>query len=77
LRWADPKSFEVEMIKVMGRFIKWQAGMTVAEVVRRVGYDFPYYFVTVNGTVVKPAELRVFVVPEGAEVQFHPIVVGG
>lgn len=65
------------VITAKGKRLEWHEGMTVREVLTRLGYNFPSLLVRVNGTVVRRREWDGFLVPDEAQVEVKPIVAGG
>jgi len=65
------------MITAKGKQLDWHEGMTVQEVLKRLGYAFPLLLVTVNGELVKKAAWESFAVPDGASIEVRPVVAGG
>lgn len=65
------------MIRVNDNQVEWRQGMTVADALRAMNYDFPLITVTVNGTLVPSDEHDTHPVPDGADVRAIHIHHGG
>jgi thiamine biosynthesis protein ThiS len=57
--------------------LDWHAGMTVAEVLRQMNWDFAPIVASVNGGHVPPTEYETTPVPDGAEVRLIHVMHGG
>jgi thiamine biosynthesis protein ThiS len=65
------------MVIAKGKPLEWHEKLTVREVLRILGYEFPLVLVRVNEQVVKKKDWESFVVPDGSTVEVQPIVAGG
>jgi thiamine biosynthesis protein ThiS len=66
------------MITVNGnRKVAWREGITVADVLRELGWDYALITTTVNGTFVPREDYGSFVVPDDADVKAIHIAHGG
>ena len=65
------------MIRVNGNAVEWREGMTVADALRAMAYDFPLITVIVNGEIVEKEAYEDFAVPDGADVKAIHIHHGG
>ena len=57
--------------------VEWQEGMTVEDVLNRMGYSFSMITVTVNGEVVPHEDYDEHKVPENADVGIFHLAHGG
>ena len=73
---AIPQS-AIPMITVNGSEKPWRKGMTVAELLRIMHYDYPLLAVSVNGTTIHREEYSSFTIKDGSEVQAVHICHGG
>ena len=65
------------MIAVNGRKVAWRAGMTVSDALAKMGYDFVYITVTVDGEFVPADDFASRAVPDRADVQAIHLHHGG
>ncbi|MCD6461435.1 MAG: sulfur carrier protein ThiS [Thermoplasmata archaeon] len=65
------------MIKVNGRPMEWQEGMTVKDVLDAMGFTFPMIVVKIDGVVVRREDFATKEVPDGAEVSAIHLISGG
>jgi thiamine biosynthesis protein ThiS len=66
------------MVRVNNRdMVKWKSGMTVRDVLKTMGYDYPLITITVNDTLVPHEEYDIFPVPDNAEVIIFHLAHGG
>jgi len=65
------------MIFVNGTKVEWKEGMTIADVMKIMKYDFVYITVTVNGRFVSPEEYEDFIVADNADVKAIHLHHGG
>ena len=65
------------MITARGRPMDWQEGLTVNEVLLRLGYALPIVIVNMNGKQVPRDRWMTTSVPDGAEIGIFPIMAGG
>ena len=65
------------MITVNENDVEWREGMTVADALEAMGYDFPLITVIVNGDVVPADEFDSFRIPDNADVKAIHIHHGG
>lgn len=65
------------MISVNGTKIDWKEGMTIADVMAIMKYDFVYITVTVDGRFVPPDEYEDFVIKDNVDVKAIHLHHGG
>lgn len=66
------------MITVNGnRTVTWKEGITVADVLKKLGWEYVLITTTVNGNFVERDDYATTVVPDGAEVKAIHIAHGG
>ncbi|MCF8105237.1 MAG: sulfur carrier protein ThiS [Desulfohalobiaceae bacterium] len=65
------------MITVDERQVDWYEGMTVADLLREIGYEGPCAVVRVNETHVSRPKFAETPVPDGARVYLIPMIAGG
>jgi thiamine biosynthesis protein ThiS len=66
------------MVRVNNRdMIAWKSGMTVRDVLKAMGYDYPLITITVNDTLVPREEYDTCPVPDNAEVIVFHLAHGG
>ena len=65
------------MITVNGNAVEWREGMTVADALRAMAYDFPLITVIVNGEIVEADAYEEVAVPDGADLKAIHIHHGG
>jgi sulfur carrier protein len=66
------------MITVNGRDrIDWRPGMTIKDVLRAMGWDFPLIVATINGERLDPDTFDEHEVPDEADVRLIHIAHGG
>ena len=57
--------------------VAWREGMTVADVLTAMGYDYALITVSVNGEVVSEDDYGIWTVPDGAELTVFHLAHGG
>lgn len=57
--------------------VRWEAGLTVAELLGRLNYTFPHIVVKVNGQVVPREAYPTHAIPKGADVWAIHLIAGG
>jgi thiamine biosynthesis protein ThiS len=57
--------------------MEWREGLTVSEVLRRLGYDLPAALVSLNGRNVPRAQWPETSVPDGAVLDVQVMMAGG
>jgi thiamine biosynthesis protein ThiS len=57
--------------------VEWREGMTVADVLAAMGYDYALITVSVNGDLVVEEEYATRLVPDGADVSVFHLAHGG
>jgi len=65
------------MISVNGKNLEWREGLTVREMLKEMGYNFPMIVVKVNGKVVKRENWDSHIIPDGAVVDAIHLISGG
>lgn len=65
------------MIRVNGRELPWQQGMTVNQVIRLKNFTFPAVMVSVNGVSVSEEEYDAKTVLDGDTVLIIHLIAGG
>lgn len=65
------------MITVRGEQVPWREGLTIEQVLDSAGFRGRLVYVRVNRRRVSPPEWRSFLIPDGAEVEIMPVVLGG
>ncbi len=66
------------MIRVNEKWdVRWQAGMTVQDLLTAVRFSHRHIVVSVNGVLVPPAEYDTRNVPDGADVRVVHVIGGG
>jgi sulfur carrier protein len=66
------------MVKVNGnRTVEWREGLTVADILRELGWDYVLITTTVNGAFVQRDDYESTIVPDGADVKAIHIAHGG
>ena len=65
------------MIRVNDNEIEWHEGMTVADALEAMGYEFASIAVSINGVMVPPGEHDTQLIPDGADVRAIHLHQGG
>lgn len=65
------------MIRVNGEAEEHEAGMTVATLLRRLGFTFPLLVVRLDGRLVERSAYPATPVDDGADVQVLHLLAGG
>jgi thiamine biosynthesis protein ThiS len=65
------------MIAVNGRSVPWRAGMTIADALAKMGYDYVHITVTVDGAFVPADEFSGREVPDRADIKAIHLHHGG
>lgn len=65
------------MIRVKGRQIPWQEGMTLADLLKELQDTFPYAAALINDHYVSRRDFKTAGVPDEAEIVLIPGVGGG
>jgi sulfur carrier protein len=65
------------MITAKGQPMEWREGMTLEEVLLRLGYNLPIVIVTLNGSRVPRERWASTPIPDDAEVALFPMMAGG
>jgi len=67
----------MQTIKVNGKLIAWEEGMTVRRVLQVMNYTFPMLVIKIDGKLVKRADYDHTPVPEGADLMVYHMISGG
>jgi thiamine biosynthesis protein ThiS len=66
------------MIEVNNKHkVPWQEGMTVSDLLERMGYTYHEIVVKVNGELVRKASYDSYTIPDGADVKAIHLIAGG
>lgn len=65
------------MIKVNGRNVDWNEGMTIETVLEKYNFTYPSIVVSVNGTVIHKDKYAATVINDGDDVKVIHMVAGG
>jgi sulfur carrier protein ThiS len=65
------------MVKVKGKMIPWQEGMTVSDVLKALDDPNPYVVVRINETHISRPAFETYPVPDHSEVFPLPLITGG
>jgi thiamine biosynthesis protein ThiS len=65
------------MITAKGESMDWHEGLTLKEVLSRLGYGLPIVTVFLDGTAVIRDRWETTLVPDGATVAVYPMMSGG
>ncbi|KUO48772.1 MAG: thiamine biosynthesis protein ThiS [Desulfitibacter sp. BRH_c19] len=65
------------MIKVNGKNVDWNEGMTIETVLEKCNYTYPSIVVSVNGTVIHKDKYSTTVINDGDDVKVIHMVAGG
>jgi len=65
------------MITARGKPMEWHEGLTMSEVLERLGYALPAALVALNGRNVPREQWPVTAVPDGAVVDVQVMMAGG
>ncbi len=65
------------MITVNGTSVEWSDGMTIADMMTAMNYDFVYITITVDGHFVPPDEYESYKIPDNANVKAIHLHHGG
>ena len=65
------------MITAKGRPMEWHEGLTVQEVLERLGYALPIVIVRLDGQPVSRKDWPATPVPDGATLDVRAIMAGG
>ena len=65
------------MIIVNGTETAWRPGLTVQQLLKELGNNFPIVVVKIDGRPVPKKEFNTFEIPDGAEVNTVDIIAGG
>jgi len=65
------------VIKVADKTVVWQAGMTVTELLKKLGDVHPYAVVRINDRYVSRPNFDRTTIPDNSEVFLIPMVAGG
>ena len=65
------------MIRVNDNEVDWREGMTVADALAAMGYDYSLITVSVDGKLVPPDDHDTYPVPDGADIRAIHILHGG
>lgn len=66
------------MIRVNGKHeLAWREGMTVSDLLERMGYTYHAIIVRVNGELVRRASYDTYTIPDGADVKAIHLIAGG
>jgi thiamine biosynthesis protein ThiS len=65
------------VITVGNREMPWTAGMTVADVLERLGTTGVAFLVDVDGKILWEKDWKLTVLPDGARMRVHPMMGGG
>ncbi len=65
------------MIKVNGKNVDWNEGMTIETVLDKCNYTYPSIVVSVNGTIIHKEKYLTTVINDGDDVKVIHMVAGG
>jgi thiamine biosynthesis protein ThiS len=65
------------MILLNGRKAEWEAGMTVASLIRKKNYTFPLLVVSIDGKHVPPKKYEATSIPDESDVRVLHLGQGG
>ena len=65
------------MITLDGEPLPWEAGMTLADLLKTVAEAHHYAVIKVNGRYVSRPNFETFIVPDNASVLLIPMIAGG
>ena len=65
------------MIKVNGRNVDWEEGMTIETVLEKCSFTYPAIVVSVNGTVIYKDKYAASAINDGDDVKVIHLVAGG
>lgn len=65
------------MVRVGTTELPWFEGMTVADVLKESGDQYPYSVARVNEKLVSSPDFDKVVVSDGSEISFLPMIAGG
>jgi len=66
------------MIEVNNKHkVPWQEGMTVSDLLERMGYTYHEIVVKVNGELVRKASYDSYIIPDDADVKAIHLIAGG
>jgi thiamine biosynthesis protein ThiS len=65
------------LLTVNGKKVAWHSGLTVDELLKILGNNFPIVVVKVNGKHIPKKEFGTFEIPDDAEINTVDIISGG
>lgn len=65
------------MITAMGKKLEWREGLTIQDVLKALGYDYPRVLVRVDSQIIKRKAWGSFRIQDGSTVDVHRIMAGG
>jgi len=65
------------VIKVRGKDYTWRKGMTVADLLKKIGDPYPYAVVRINEKAISKPHFETTLVPDNSEVYLIPMIAGG
>jgi sulfur carrier protein ThiS len=65
------------VIQARGKIIPWHEGLTLKNVLQKIGFDIPGIFVLLDGKKVRREEWDTCLVRDDATVDVHRIAAGG
>ena len=65
------------MIQVSDQKVTWHAGMTISDLLDKIGDSHPYAVVRINQTYVSRPNFDQTTVPDDSEVFLIPMIAGG
>ncbi len=65
------------MVTVRGEQVEWNKNLTIGQVLKELGYNFPLLLVRVNEQIVKKKDWDSYNLPDNAIVDIHHVVAGG
>jgi len=65
------------VIKVRGKDYPWRQGMTVADLLKKIGDPYPYAVVRINERAISRPHFEATLVRDNSEVYLIPMIAGG
>lgn len=65
------------MVRAGDREFAWQEGMTISDILQRLGDTYPYAVARVNGRLISRPDFHRATVPDESEVFLLPLIAGG
>ena len=65
------------MVRVGGRELAWQGGMTIADALDALGDSYPYAVARIGERIVTAPHFASTYIQDGAEIHLLPLIAGG